>query len=61
MDKEQLYDRSHNIIRAIWCKDSETSEECLVDLYESKIIAVRRNGKIVDPEVLNETIKKETK
>lgn len=49
MNPQQEYDQRHGIIQAIWCIDSETSEECLVDLYTKQIIAKRVNGKIVDP------------
>ena len=38
------------IIRAIWCIDSETSEELLIDLDLNAIIAKRVDGKIVNPE-----------
>ena len=39
----------NGILRALWCKDSETGEECLVDIDNHVIIAKRRDGKIVDP------------
>ncbi len=39
----------NGILRALWCVDSETGEECLVDLDTNTIIAKRRDGKIVDP------------
>lgn len=38
-------------IEAIWCVDSETSEECLVNLRTNEIIAKRVDGKIIDPGV----------
>lgn len=43
------YQKREGMIRAIWCVNSETSEECLVDIDENKIIAKRIKGKIVDP------------
>lgn len=36
-------------IRALWCFDSETGREYLIDLDKATIIAERVNGKIVDP------------
>ncbi len=43
-----------DILRALWCTDSETGEECLIDLDTKTIIAKKRDGKIVDPgEVTN--------
>lgn len=36
-------------IQALWCVDSETGIECLVDLITHEIIAKRIKGKIVDP------------
>jgi hypothetical protein len=39
-----------DIIHALWCVDSESSREFLVDLDTSEIIAERVAGKIVDPE-----------
>ncbi len=45
----------NGILRALWCVDSETGEECLVDLDTHTVIAKRRNGKIVDPsEIVSE-------
>lgn len=41
---------NEKIIRAIWCFDSETSEECLIDLDKNIIIAKRVDGKIINPE-----------
>ena len=38
------------LIRALWCVDAETSEECLIDLDKNCIIAKRVNGKIINPE-----------
>jgi len=38
------------ILRALWCFDSETSEELLIDLDKNCIIAKRVDGKIVHPE-----------
>ncbi len=49
MNLEEQLDHKKGIIRAIWCVDSETGDECLVDLYEKTIIAKRIKGKIVDP------------
>lgn len=37
-------------IRAIWCKDSETSEECLIDLDTNEVILRRLKGVILPPE-----------
>ncbi len=34
-----------DILRAMWCIDSETGEECLIDLATNAIIAKRKNGK----------------
>ena len=39
------------VIRALWCRDSETGEEVLVDLDANKIIAKCIDGKIVDPDI----------
>lgn len=61
MKLEQKHDELHGIIRAIWCVDSDTGEECLVDLYEHKVIAKRVNGKIIDPGEQNETVTEEKK
>lgn len=36
-------------VRAMWCVDSETSREYLIDLDTQEIIAERVDGKIVDP------------
>lgn len=41
--------RRRGLIQALWCIDSETGDECLVDIDEHKIIARRIKGKIVDP------------
>lgn len=38
------------VLRALWCWDSETSEEMLIDLTTNCVIAKRINGKIVHPE-----------
>lgn len=37
-------------IRAQWCKDSETSEEVLIDLDTNEIILRRLKGVILPPE-----------
>jgi hypothetical protein len=37
------------IIRALWCRDSETGAEVLVDLDSNTVIARRVDGKIIDP------------
>ena len=37
------------LICAMWCIDSETADECLVDVYNHVTIAKRIKGKIVDP------------
>lgn len=49
MEPNQFRLNSTRFIRAIWCVDSETSEECLVDLDTKEIIAKRVQGKIIDP------------
>lgn len=51
MDTNHRYLLNPNIdaIRAIWCIDSETSEELLINLKTSEIIAKRVDGKIIDP------------
>lgn len=36
-------------IRALWCIDSESGREYLVDLDACKVIAERINGKLIDP------------
>lgn len=46
---DYLFDNYPARIEAIWCIDSETSEEVLLDLRTKTIIAKRINGKIVDP------------
>lgn len=38
------------IIRAIWCVDSETQEELLIDIDKNEVIAKRENGKILNPD-----------
>jgi hypothetical protein len=38
------------IIRALWVKDSETSDELLIDLDKNCVIAKRVDGKIVNIE-----------
>lgn len=38
------------ILRALWCIDSESGEELLIDLDKNCIIAKRVDGKIVNPE-----------
>ena len=43
------YNKERGIIQAMWCRDSETGNECLVDVAENKVIARRVNGRIVDP------------
>lgn len=43
------YQKREGMIRAFWCVDSESGEECLIDVDESKVIARRVKGKIVDP------------
>ncbi len=49
MTKEYLFRRTPEYIEALWCFDSETSEEVLINLRTSEIIAKKCNGKIVDP------------
>jgi len=44
------------IIRAIWCWDSETSEEVLVDLDKNEVIAKKVDGKIVNPDEEQENV-----
>lgn len=49
METDREYYKRHGIIRAMWVKDSETSEDCLIDLDTHQVIAKRWNGKIIDP------------
>lgn len=49
MGLNYLFHNDPEIITAMWCIDSETSEELLLDLKTSKVIAKRVNGQIVDP------------
>lgn len=44
-----LFHNDPTILSAMWCKDSETGEEILLDLKTSKVIAKRVDGKIIDP------------
>ncbi len=45
----------NGLLRALWCVDSESGEEYLVDIDTNTVIAKRRNGKIVDPsEIVSE-------
>ncbi len=39
----------NGLLRALWCVDSETGEEYLVDIDTNTVIAKRRDGKIIDP------------
>lgn len=48
-----------NVFRGVWCRDSETSDEVLVDLDTNKIIAKRVAGKITDPDIKPEESKTE--
>lgn len=50
-EHEYLLRQNPGFIEAIWCIDSETSEECLINLRTKEIIAKRIDGKIVDPSV----------
>lgn len=50
MESQREYNSRHGLIRALWCIDSETGIQCLVDVDAHKIIARRINGKIVDPD-----------
>ncbi len=49
MLREYLFRHTPEYIEAIWCHDSETSEEVLINLRTGAIIAKKCNGKIVDP------------
>lgn len=51
------YLKSKGILAAMWCVDSETGDECLCELYTSKVIAKRKDGKILYPGVDYETSK----
>lgn len=51
METEKEQRRRRGIIYAIWCIDSETSEELLVNMDTNQVIAKRVDGKIVDPGV----------
>lgn len=42
-----MQDKSH--IRALWCWDSESGREYLIDLDKCAVIAERVNGRLVDP------------
>ncbi len=39
-----------DIIRAVWCVDSETGEECLVDLDKNEVLLRKVYGVILPPE-----------
>lgn len=44
-----LMRKDPSVIEARWCIDSETSQEVLINLLTSEIIAFRIAGRIVDP------------
>ncbi len=39
----------NGILRALWCVDSDTGDEVLIDIDTNTIVAKRRDGKIIDP------------
>lgn len=39
-----------DILRAQWCVDSETGEQCLIDLDKNEVILRKVHGVIVPPE-----------
>lgn len=49
MNNETKYNKRHGLIRALWCVDSETSREYLIDVDSKQILAERVNGKLIDP------------
>lgn len=50
METEAQEFRRRGIIRALWCIDSDTSREYLINLDTQEIIAERVDGKIVNPQ-----------
>jgi hypothetical protein len=44
------YNRNRGIIQAMWCVDSETGEEYLINVDTREIIAKRSSGRIADPQ-----------
>jgi hypothetical protein len=49
--KTQLeYDTHRGIIRAVWCVDSESGIEYLINLRTNEILLKRVDGKLVEPE-----------
>ena len=40
----------NNLIRAIWCVDSETGEHCLVDMDKHEVLLRKVHGVIIPPE-----------
>ncbi len=48
------YCKSKGLICAIWCIDSESGKEYLMDLYNNCKIAERVNGHIIDPDSYKE-------
>lgn len=44
-----LLRKNPGIIEAMWCVDSETGQEMLINLLTNEIIAHRIEGRIVDP------------
>lgn len=49
METEREYYKRHGIIRAMWAIDSESGDECLIDLDNHQVVAKRVKGVIVDP------------
>lgn len=50
METESEFMRRKGVLRAQWCVDSETSEECLIDIDNNVVIAKRVDGKMREPD-----------
>lgn len=49
MNLNYVFGHNPDVIQALWCVDSETSEQVLINLRTNEIIAKRVDGRIVDP------------
>jgi len=44
-----LLRKNPDLIEAMWCVDSETGQEMLINLRTNEVIAHRVQGRIIDP------------
>lgn len=49
METEKEYYQRKGIIRAMWCIDSESGDECLVDIDNHVMLLRRNQGRIIEP------------